>query len=65
MKIPLVRFILAAALALALPHAGFAADTPTTAAAPDKLSQARSFIKDKKWAEAIDELKRVGDTGSA
>jgi Flp pilus assembly protein TadD len=64
MKLPLVRFIFAAALALALQHAGFAADTPTPAA-PDKLSQARGFIKDKKWTEAIDELKRVNDPGSA
>ncbi|MFI4932492.1 MAG: tetratricopeptide repeat protein [Burkholderiales bacterium] len=65
MKLPLVRFVFAAALALALQHTGFAADTPTPAAAPDKLSQARSLIKDKKWAEAIDELKRVNDPASA
>lgn len=61
----LVRILSAVALAL-LVHAAFAADTgPSTAAPADKLSQARALIKDKKWADAIDELKRVNDTGSA
>jgi Flp pilus assembly protein TadD len=65
MNSPFVRFIWAAAVALALQHASFAADTATPAAAPDKLTQARSLIKDKKWAEAIDELKRVSDPANA
>jgi len=64
MKRSLVRFFSAAAIALALQHTGFAADTPTTAA-PDKLSEARGLIKDKKWSEAIDELKRINDPASA
>ncbi len=63
MKLPFVRFIFAATLALALQQPGFAADTPSSA--PDKLSQARSLIKDKKWADAIDELKRVNDPANA
>ena len=43
-----------------------AADTPAAPPAPsDKLGAARAQIADKKWAAAIDELKRVNDTGSA
>jgi Flp pilus assembly protein TadD len=44
-----------------------AADTPTTstAAASDKLAGARALIAESKWAAAIDELKKVNDTGSA
>jgi Flp pilus assembly protein TadD len=64
MKIPFVRLFSAAMLALALQQPGWAADTPT-AAAPDQLTPARALIKDKKWSEAIDELKRVNDPGSA
>jgi Flp pilus assembly protein TadD len=63
MKSMLIRVATAAVVALALQHTGFAADTPSVA--PDNLSQARSLIKDKKWAEAIDELKHVNDPGSA
>jgi len=63
MKPSLVRLIACAVVALAVQQAGVAADTPTTT--PDALSQARSLIKDKKWSEAIEELKRVNDTGSA
>jgi len=65
-KQTLVRIVSAAVVALMLQHGAFAADTgPAVAAAPDKLSQARALIKDKKWADAIDELKRVNDSGSA
>ena len=57
------RLIIAASLALgmSLTHA---ADTsaPST---PDKLSAARAQIAAKKWPAAVDELKRVNDTGSA
>jgi Flp pilus assembly protein TadD len=54
-------------MALLLGHGALAADSgPAPSAAPtDKLSQARTLIKDKKWADAIDELKRVNDSGSA
>ena len=58
---------LTASLMLALPmHAAVAADSePPKAAAPDKLASARAAIKQKNWAGAIDELKKVNDTGSA
>lgn len=42
-----------------------AADTPAVEPAADKLAQARVHIKAKQWAAAIDELKRVNDTGNA
>lgn len=48
---------------LAIP--AIAADSTPSSAAPDKLGQARGLIADKKWAAAIDELKRVNETGSA
>ena len=63
-------------LALAIAAASFAAqpaqaaDTPEPAAKPapaaaDKLAQARKLIAARQWGAALDELKRVGDTGSA
>jgi Flp pilus assembly protein TadD len=58
-----VRLLAGAAVALALQQGSLAADTPSTG--PDKLAQARSLIKDKKWSEAIDELKRVNEPTSA
>lgn len=66
MKNLLVRTLLAAGLALALQPFALAADTTApTAAGPDPLAQARGLIKDKKWADAIAELKNVNDTGNA
>jgi Flp pilus assembly protein TadD len=62
---PLVRIATAAAITMALLHGAIAADTPPVTAAPDKLSQARGFIKDKRWTEAIEELKRVNEPASA
>ena len=58
------RFLIAAGLALMLGMAStHAADTaPST---PDKLSAARAQIAAKKWPAAVEELKRVNDTGSA
>ena len=58
-----VRLLAGAAVALALQQGSLAADTPSTS--PDKLTQARSLIKDKKWSEAIDEPKRANDPASA
>ncbi len=52
----------AALLCLAL-HAAQAADTAP--ATPDKLASARTLVAEKKWAAAIDELKRVNDAGNA
>ena len=44
-----------------------AADTPSSTSTPasDKLAGARTLIADSKWAAAIEELKKVNDTGSA
>ena len=64
MKTALVRIASAAIVALALQQGAFAADTGPSAA-PDNLAQARTLIKSKKWAEALDELKRVNDPASA
>jgi len=61
----------AAALSFALLYGAapvFAADTPEPppkAAAADKLAGARKQIAAKQWPAAIDELKKVNDTGSA
>jgi len=62
MKTSLARCFTVAALSLAM-HAAFAADTGP--AADDKLAAARTQIAAKQWRGAIDELKRVNDTGSA
>jgi len=62
------RFIAACLLAALvgwMPAAALAADTPDVKVADDKLAPARTHIKAKQWAAAIDELKRVNDTGSA
>jgi Flp pilus assembly protein TadD len=48
---------------LAIP--AVAADSTPSSAAPDRLGPARGLITEKKWAAAIDELKRVNETGSA
>ena len=56
---------IAAALTLALAsHAALAADDPAPPKG-DKLAAARALIADGKWAPAIEELKKVGDTRSA
>jgi Flp pilus assembly protein TadD len=66
MKQPLLRLLSAVVIALAVPHAALAADTtPPAAAATDKLAEARTLIKAKKWSEAVAELQRVNDPASA
>jgi len=54
---------------LALTAVGVGAADTEPAAAPaavrDRLSGARALIADNKWAAAIEELRRVGDGGSA
>lgn len=65
MKQPLTRILSAAIVAFAVQHAALAADTPPTTAEPDKLAEARTLVKAKKWAEAVAELKRVNDPASA
>jgi Flp pilus assembly protein TadD len=51
-------------LTLASP-ALLAADTTPTTGAADKLSTARILVADKKWQDAIAELKRVNEVRSA
>lgn len=50
--------------ALLLVGTARAADTPSPAAT-DRLAPARAQIAQKNWPSAIDELKRVNDSGSA
>jgi Flp pilus assembly protein TadD len=61
---PLSRLTLVLALGIASQMA-WAADDPEPKPAGDKLAAARAHIAAGKWAAAIDELKRVGDTRSA
>src|SRR5882672_12818060 len=62
MKTFVTHLIAAAALSLSV-HATFAADSEPVA--NDKLAPARAQIAAKQWRGAIDELKKVNDTGSA
>src|SRR5258706_8060741 len=58
------RFLTISALLFAT-HA-FAADPqPSPQPAPDKLSAVREQISARNWSGAIDELKRLNDTGDA
>lgn len=54
-----------AAALLVLAGTAQAADTPSPAAATDRLAPARAQIAQKSWPAAIDELKRVDDTSNA
>jgi Flp pilus assembly protein TadD len=65
MNTAITRILITSTLLFAT-HA-FAADSgpSTPPPAPDKLSAARAQIAAKNWSGAIDELKRVNDTGSA
>ena len=59
------RLLTATLLTVAATHS-FALDSePAKASATSVLAPARALIDDKKWAAAIDELKRVNDKGSA
>ena len=68
MKTTITRVLTIGALLFATSNV-FAADTPSSSsspvAAPDKLSAVRAQIAAKNWSGAIDELKRVNDTGNA
>ena len=59
------RLIATLAAGLLAMNLAFAADTPPTSPATDKLATARELIAANKWVAAIDELKRVADTTSA
>jgi HAMP domain-containing protein len=63
MNKPLTRIFAAAALALAIGPA-LAADTYSSGPT-DGLATARSHIAAGQWSAAIDELKKVNETGSA
>lgn len=54
----------AIALVLALAF-GSSQAADTAPARPDTLSSARTLIAQKKWGAAVDDLKKVNDTGSA
>lgn len=58
------RLVAATALTLSCALA-FAADDPAPKPAGDKLATARALIAENKWVAAIDELKKVNDSGSA
>jgi Flp pilus assembly protein TadD len=62
MKTFVTHLIAAAALSLSV-HAAFAADSEPVQ--NDKLAPARAQIAAKQWRLAIDELKKINDTGSA
>lgn len=57
--------LLAAAVLAASTLTAFAADYTPAAASVDKLAPARAQIAAKQWSGAIDELKKLNDTGSA
>ena len=60
----LIARLAAATVALAATMA-LAADDPAPKPAGDKLATARALIAESKWAAAIEELKKVGDSRSA
>jgi Flp pilus assembly protein TadD len=63
---PATRLLMAVALAtVAATGASTVLAADTAPAAPDKLAAARAEIKAGRWAAAIEELKRVNDSGSA
>src|SRR5256885_6235635 len=64
MKTAINRILITGALLFAT--SAFAADTaPSPQPAPDKLSAVRAQIAAKNFPGAIDELKRLNDTGDA
>ena len=46
-------------------HGSFAADTSDSSAATDALAPVRQQIAAKQWSQAVGELKRINDVGSA
>ena len=61
MKFTSLRLVLASLLLAA--GTSFAADLSPKA--PDKLTPARTLIEQKKWAAAVDELKKINDPANA
>ena len=64
MGITINRMLAIIAITLVASRA-FAADSSPSSPATDNLTVARARIADKNWPAAIEELKRVNDTGSA
>ena len=65
MKTAITRLLTISVLMFAT-SLGHAADvTPSATSAPDKLAAARTQIAAKNWPAALDELRRVNDTGDA
>src|SRR5882724_12461342 len=65
MKTVITRILITTALLFATSNT-FAADTqPSPQPAPDKFSAVRAQIAAKNWSGAIDELKRLNDSGDA
>jgi len=60
----LLQIVAALLIAAATPLAS-AADEPAKAGDTDKLAPARALIAENKWVAAIDELKKVNDSGNA
>lgn len=60
----LIRLVLLLALCAGT-NIAVGADSSYSDGPTDKLTPARALIADKKWAAAIDELKRVNDSESA
>jgi Flp pilus assembly protein TadD len=65
MNTTITRFLAAGVLLLAMSNSFADGAAPEPAAAPDKLDGVRAQIAAKNWSAAIQELKRVDDTGSA
>lgn len=64
MKSAVLHLCVASCLLLAA-GTSLAADTGSTAAAPDTLASARARIVAKDWRGAVEELKKVNDVNSA
>jgi len=65
MKTTITRLLTASALLLAMSHSFADGGSSTPPPAPDKLATVRTQIAARNWPAAIDELKRVNDTGNA
>jgi hypothetical protein len=65
MKTIITRTLINGALLLAMGNAFADGGSSSPARAPDKLDGVRAQIDAKNWSGAIDELKRLNDTGNA
>jgi Flp pilus assembly protein TadD len=65
MNTTITRILTTGALLLATSTSFAAGGLPEPARSPDKLDAVRAQIAAKNWSGAIDELKRVNDTGDA